>query len=229
MTDNINTQNYERWGVLFDLDGVLVDSEREYTRIWDRINKEFPTDVPNFAEKIKGTTLDNILSLHYPDLEIRKKVEKRLYEEEDKMVYRYCEGAHELLEDLKRHNVPMALYTSSNDLKMAHLYRDIPGIKDYFEVIVTGDMVSNSKPDPEGYLKAAEKLGLTDGNWIVVEDSMQGAIAGERAGGAVLGVAGTLPPEILEPHSTLVVDSLKGIDASGLKRLIDNKNKSKNQ
>ncbi len=210
----------ERWGVLFDLDGVLVDSEREYTRIWNRINDEFPTDVPNFAERIKGTTLDNILTLHYPDEQIRRRVEARLYEEEEKMVYDYCPGAHELLDDLKRNNIPMALFTSSNDLKMAHLYRDLPGIKDYFATIITGDQVSHSKPDPEGYLEAARRLNLPAGRWIVVEDSLQGVIAGERSGGSVLGVAGTIKSELLAPHCSKVVDTLEGVDTDFLHELL---------
>lgn len=209
-----------RWGVLFDLDGVLIDSEHEYTSIWERINREFPTDVPNFAERIKGTTLENILATHYPDPETRKRVEARLLEEEAKMVYTYLPGAKELLDDLKRHNVPTALFTSSNGIKMAHLYKDLPDIRQYFRAIITGDMVRHSKPDPEGYLMAAKSLGLTDGHWVVVEDSLQGVKAGEASGGAVLGVAGTLPPLTLAPHSDEVTDTLQGVTAESLRKLI---------
>lgn len=218
---NNNKDNKEKWGVLFDLDGVLIDSESEYTDIWERINNEFPTDVPNFAEAIKGTTLENILARHYPDLEVRTNVEKRLLEEEAKMVYRFFPGAKELLEDLKKNNVPMALVTSSNDIKMAHLYKDIPGIKDYFDVIITGDMVTHSKPHPEGYLKAAASLNLSAGDWIVVEDALQGVRAGRASGGAVLGVAGTLSEEVLTPDSTEVVKSLVNVDAMFLRELLN--------
>lgn len=197
-----------RFGVLFDLDGVLVDSEREYTRIWNLINEEYPTGVPDFAVRIKGTNLDDILTRHYPDSETRRKVEERLYEEEGKMKYRYCPGAKELLDSLKSRNVPMALYTSSNQKKMEHLYLDIPEIASYFDYVVLGDMVACSKPDPEGYIKAAEGLGLCGGHWVVVEDSLQGVRAGEASGGKVVGVAGTLPPAILRPHCDYVITSL---------------------
>lgn len=213
----------KKWGVLFDLDGVLIDSEREYTNIWNRINKEYPTEVHNFAENIKGTTLDNILNLHYPDPEIRKKVEKRLYEEEDKMVYQYCPGAKDLLEDLKGKGIRMALFTSSNDLKMAHLYKDLPEIKDYFDVIITGDLVQHSKPDPEGYLLAASELGLKNGRWVVIEDALQGVKAGKSSGGAVLGISGTLSAELLEPYCDYVSDGLEEIDTEFLRNLIDKK------
>lgn len=212
--ENFNFKSTEscpegRFGVLFDLDGVLVDSETEYTRIWNLINKEFPTGEENFALKIKGTNLDDILHRHYPNDEIRNKVRARLYEEEGKMVYRYCPGAKKLLTSLKEAGIPIALYTSSNHEKMKHLYRDIPEIKDYFDFIVLGDMVEKSKPDPEGYLKAAAGLKLSNGRWIVVEDSLQGAMAGKASGGKVVGVAGTLPPITLEPYSDVVITNLQ--------------------
>lgn len=198
-----------RMGVLFDLDGVLVDSEREYTRIWNRINDEFPTGYDDFALRIKGTNLNDILGQYYPDPEVRANVVKRLYEEEGKMVYSYCPGARELLERLKSDGIPMALYTSSNHAKMEHLYRDLPEIKDYFDCIVLGDMVKESKPSPEGYLKAAAELGLEPGAWVVVEDSLQGVKAGKASGGKVVGVAGTLPPLTLEPYCDAVVETLE--------------------
>ncbi|MDE6811439.1 MAG: HAD family phosphatase [Muribaculaceae bacterium] len=196
-------------GVLFDLDGVLVDSESEYTRIWNKIDSEFPTGVEDFAKKIKGTNLEDILNRHYPDPEIRKSVMQRLYEEEGKMKYRYCDGAEDVLKRLKSSGIPIALYTSSNHKKMKHLYRDIPKIAEYFDYIVLGDMVEKSKPSPEGYLKAANGLGLESGQWMVVEDSLQGVIAGKKSGGMVIGVSGTLPEDILAPYSDRVITTMK--------------------
>lgn len=217
---NIKVNRELPWGVLFDLDGVLVDSESLYTQIWNRINKEYPTEQPNFAEEIKGTTLENILATHYPDPVLRKKVETRLLEEESKMVYRYCNGAYELLKNLKDHGIPMALYTSSNDIKMAHLYKDIPGINDFFDTIVTGDQVKKSKPDPEGYLEAAKRLDLKRGRWVVIEDSLQGVKAGKASGGVVLGISGTLPENILAPYCNEVTNSLEGVTIESLYKLI---------
>lgn len=196
---------------LFDLDGVLVDSEREYTRIWNLINEEFPTGVEDFARKIKGTTLESILDTYYPDPEVRKNVERRLYEEEARMRYYYCPGAEEFLQYLQTQGIPCAIYTSSNHLKMEHLYRDIPDIKQYFKAIVTGDDVTASKPDPEGYILAARRLGVDPKEAVVVEDSLQGVKAGRAAGGGVIGVAGTLPPVTLAPYSNVVVENLTSL------------------
>ena len=71
-------------GVLFDLDGVLIDSEREYTRIWSEIDRRYPTGVENFAIKIKGQTLPEILSNHYPET-LHSAVIDMLNEQEQQM------------------------------------------------------------------------------------------------------------------------------------------------
>ncbi len=195
-------------GFLFDLDGVIIDSEREYTRIWEKIGLEFPTGIENFAYKIKGTTLEDILAKYYPDVEVRDRVRERLYEEEAAMKYQYCAGAEALLKRLKSEGVPTALYTSSDSYKMSHLYRDIPEIRDYFNVIITGDNVTRSKPDPQGYLMAAEAIGVPIEDCAVVEDSLQGVKAGRASGAFVIGVANTLPEDVLLPYSDIIVDNL---------------------
>lgn len=63
-------------GFLFDLDGVLIDSEKEYSKIWSQVNCEYPSGTPSLEKIIKGCTLDKILDDHYPDSEIRVKVVK---------------------------------------------------------------------------------------------------------------------------------------------------------
>ncbi|MDE6296139.1 MAG: HAD family phosphatase [Muribaculaceae bacterium] len=208
ISNEYQTGNIRVKGFLFDLDGVLIDSEREYTRIWEKIVKEYPTGIEDFAHKIKGTTLENILSEYYPDTEIRGKVRERLYEEEARMRYCFCPGAEEFLQKLKRDNIPTALYTSSDGYKMQHLYNDIPDFRKYFDVIVTGDDVRHSKPDPEGYLSAAERLGLKPEECAVVEDSLQGVRAGKAAGARVIGVEGSVPTDILAPYCDIITDNL---------------------
>lgn len=195
-------------GFLFDLDGVIIDSEREYTRIWEKIGSEYPTGVQDFAQKIKGTTLENILSEYYPQEDVRSEVRKRLYEEEAVMKYSFCPGAEEFLQRLRQMGIPAALYTSSDGYKMGHLYRDIPQLKDYFNVIVTGDDVTDSKPDPEGYILAAEGLGLEPGECAVVEDSLQGVKAGRAAGAKVIGVEGSVPADVLAPYCDMIISNL---------------------
>lgn len=197
---------------LFDLDGVIVDSEKVYTTIWEQINAAYPTGVEGFATKIKGTTLSNILSTYYPDPSEATKVEQMLYDLEGKMKFPVIPGALKLLNKLKELNIPAALVTSSNEVKMAHLWSQHPELKGFFDVIVTADLVTKSKPDPEGYLKAAELLGKDPKKCVVVEDSLQGVMAGTNAGAFVIGVPGTLSADTLRPHSNMQLPDLGRLD-----------------
>ncbi len=212
-----------KYGFLFDLDGVLIDSEKEYSRIWATVNSEYPTGVADLEVKIKGCTLDKILDDYYPDMATRKNVVDRLYELEGKMHYEYLPGAYELLSALKVGKYPAAMVTSSNDDKMRHLDEELPDIRSFFNAIVTADQITKSKPNPEGYLKGAELLERDIENCVVFEDSLQGVKAGKAAGALVVGVAGTLPREVLMPYSDMVVDSLAEIDLNDLIKRINAK------
>lgn len=212
-----------KYGFLFDLDGVLIDSEKEYSRIWATVNSEYPTGVADLEVKIKGCTLDKILDDYYPDMATRKNVVDRLYELEGKMHYEYLPGAYELLSALKDGNYSAAMVTSSNDDKMRHLDEELPDIRSFFNAIVTADQITKSKPNPEGYLKGAELLERDIENCVVFEDSLQGVKAGKAAGALVVGVTGTLPREVLMPYSDMVVDSLAEIDLNDLIKRIDAK------
>lgn len=221
MTNALFSQNK---GFLFDLDGVLIDSEKEYSKIWAQVNSEYPSGTANLESVIKGCTLDKILADHYPDKEIQKKVVARLYELEGKMSYVYLPGARNLLEKLRQRGLPAVLVTSSNDDKMAHLDDEIPEIRSYFSFIVTANLIKKSKPDPEGYLLGASKISCRPSDCVVFEDSIQGVKAGQRAGAYVVGVAGTNSRDKLEPYSDIVVDSLEEIDLDSLLKAIEDKN-----
>ena len=199
-------------GFLFDLDGVLIDSEKEYSKIWAQINNEFPSGVEHLEEKIKGCTLPKILDDHYPDPIIKEKVKKRLHELESQMVYEYLPGAREFLVKLKENNFPVALVTSSDNKKMEHLKEELPDIFDFFNFIVTGDLVKTSKPSPEGYLLGASKINRDIKKCVVFEDSLQGVKAGRNSGALVVGVIGTLPKETLAPFSDILVHNFNEID-----------------
>lgn len=199
-------------GFLFDLDGVIIDSEKEYSRMWKIINNEFPTGISLFEQQIKGCTLDMILSTFYKDEETREKVKNRLYELEKKMKYEYLPGADRVLKFLCDEKIPHALVTSSNDEKMKHLEEEIPGLKERFDFIVTSEFIQNSKPHPEGYLLAANKLNVSPKRCVVFEDSLQGVKAGKNAGAYVVGIAGTIDNELLSEFSDIIKDSLDDVE-----------------
>lgn len=198
-------------GVLFDLDGVLIDSESLYTGFWSGIDRDYPTGIPDFARFIKGSTLDKIME-YFPSEQVREDILDRIREFEKGMKYEMFDGVAAFLDDLAANNIPAAVVTSSSDRKMEKVYAQLPGFRNRFAAIVTGSMVSRSKPDPQGYLMGAEAIGCAPADCYVFEDSMSGLQAGNAAGATVVGLATTLPRETLEGHAHRIIDSFVGFD-----------------
>lgn len=205
----LSTTNTSGIGVLFDLDGVLIDSESLYTRFWDEIDRIYPTGIENFALYIKGTTLPSILG-HYKDEAVRRDIVARIHEFEHRMVYPVFPGVMEFLADLRRHDIPAAIVTSSDAVKMASLRAQLPDFTSHFRAVVDASMVTRSKPDPQGYLLGAEAICCDPSRCFVFEDSLQGIAAGNAAGATVIGLATTLPRERLQGKAREIIDGFTG-------------------
>ncbi len=197
--------------VLFDLDGVLLDTEGIYTDFWSGIDSRFPTGVDNFAAVIKGNTLTNILATYFPDTTVQTQIKHLLVEQELNMPYRMFPGAIELIEGLRDMGINTAVVTSSTLAKMKNVFRTLPRFAQAVDTLVTDEDVTASKPDPQGYLIAARRLGAGAGEFIVVEDSMAGLEAGRRSGAFVAGIATTNPMEAVRPACDLAVDAIADI------------------
>lgn len=194
-------------GALFDLDGVLLDSEDIYTEFWNAVESKYPTGIPNFAHVIKGSNLFEILHDNYPNDDIRQQVTEMLLNFQRTMKYEFFDGAMEFVDRLNRAGVPACVVTSSDDDKMSSLYRQHPTFKQHFKTIVTGDMVRHAKPDPECFLLGAKLIGVDIKDCWVFEDSLKGLSAGRASGATVIGLATTLPRERIELLSDLVIDN----------------------
>lgn len=197
--------------VLFDLDGVLIDTEGIYTEFWANIDRKYPTGVENFALVIKGTTLSDILERYFPASEIQMEIRRTLKEFEEEMPYVFFDGAEDLLRLLKTRHISTAIVTSSNRAKMGKVYGRLPILGEMIDTLVTDEDVTESKPDPEGYLLAAGRLGAESGEFAVVEDSMHGLEAGRRSGGYVVGIATTNPREKVVERADYVGDTVADI------------------
>lgn len=195
--------------ILFDLDGVLIDSEELYTAFWDATEKLYPTGIDNFARYIKGTNLDSIMRLFRP--EERDDIMRRILDFDSHLVYPLFPGARELLRYLDSEGIPTALVTSSNPEKMEQLFSQYPQFRTGFGAIVNGSMVKRGKPDPEGYLLAASMLGKEPGRCVVVEDSLQGIRSGRAAGCEVWGLYTTLPREVVEAEATFAFADIQEV------------------
>ena len=193
-------------GVLFDLDGVLVDSEGEYSKFWGATGRKFNVGGDTFADDIKGTTLGEILTgFNEAD---RGGIVAALHKFEEEMMYPVFPGVMEFLIALKENGIPSAIVTSSDDTKMNFLFRRHPEFHDYINEVITGSMVKNSKPNPEGYLLGASKIGVAPEDCYVFEDSMQGVEAGMRSGSTVIALATTNSRNKLQTKSPhYIIDS----------------------
>lgn len=197
-------------GVLFDLDGVVVDSESIYTQFWSDIDKLYPTGVENFAIAIKGNTLQRILADFFPDNDVKQDILERIKDFEINMRYKPFAEAIRFINELKRNQFRIAIVTSSSQKKMDNLYAQNPGFREMFDAVVTGDMVSHSKPDPEPYLLGAKAIGVAPESCYVFEDSISGIESGIRAGATVIGLATTLPYDKIDGKAHLTINDFTG-------------------
>lgn len=209
MSDNKDLEKGHYEAALFDLDGVLIDTEGAYTAFWDDMARRH--DKPStFAHDIKGTTLTEILERNFP-ASMHQDIIDAVHDYEDNMAFVPFEGVMEFLNALDMLQIPMAIVTSSDDKKMESLKTRLPELTAHMAAIIDGSMVTHSKPHPEGYLKAAELLGKDPCHCIVFEDSIQGLQAARRAGSKVVGLATTNPKEKVEPLCDVMIMSWKEI------------------
>ena len=194
--------------VLFDLDGVLLDSEGQYTIFWEQMDREYPTGIPQFASFIKGSHLARILNYFDSD-DVRQQVLDKLLEFQQQMRYEFFPGALDFVRKLRDADIPMAIVTSSDHKKMQALYSQYPEFPTLFDKIVTGDMVTNAKPDPDCFLMGARQLGVDIKECIVFEDSRNGLIAGRESGALVIGIATTLDRDTVSQLSDLTLDAVE--------------------
>lgn len=195
--------------VLFDLDGVIVDTEGQYSLFWKQIGEEYMPGMPDFALAIKGRTLTQIYDTYFPDAADRAAITERLNAFERQMDFPYIAGAREFLEALQAKGVPTAIVTSSNCDKMACLYARHPEIKNLVTAVLTAEDARRSKPAPDCYLAAAERLGADISKCIVFEDSPNGLAAGRASGAFVIGVSTSLAATEIEPLCDMYIEDFK--------------------
>lgn len=177
--------------VLFDLDGTLVDSDAAVERAWHRWAEEFGGGERLEAVGMHGRPAPETVRLLAPDLDedaVRARAQRQLsLQYDDPEPLERCPGATELLELVERRGLAWAVVTSGDD-RLARSRLDRTGIEP--PLLITADDVSEGKPAPEGYLRAAELLGVPIERCLVVEDSEPGLTAGRRAGARTAALRG---------------------------------------
>ncbi|NUO97151.1 MAG: HAD family phosphatase [Nonomuraea sp.] len=209
--------------VFFDMDGLLVDSEKVWleieTGVMARLGAEWsPAHQAHLVGGSMERTLDYMLGVSGADVAPETVQEWMV----TGMVQRLSQGvtvmpgAAELLDALRDEGVPVGLVTSSMREIAEAVLKGFG--RDRFDVVVTAADVERTKPDPEPYLKAAGLLGVEPVRCVVLEDSPNGVAAATAAGCAVVAVPNVLPVE--PAPGRLVVSSLADVGVADLRALI---------
>lgn len=208
---------------LFDLDGVVFDTEPQYSIFWGAICRQYHPEHPGLEHEIKGQTLTQIYDRWFSgDLAAEQEsITSRLDAYEEGMRYDFINGFETLIADLHAHGVLTAVVTSSNVPKMESVYRYQPGFRSLFDAILTSEDFEFSKPDPDCYLKAAERLGAQVDECIVFEDSFNGLRAGRAAQMVVVGMATTNSVEAIAPLSDIQVVDYQNVSFDSLEALLN--------
>lgn len=207
---------------LFDLDGVVFDTEPQYTVFWGSICRQYHPEHPGLEQEIKGSTLTQIYDRWFNGelAAARNEITRRLDAYEQQMHYDFIEGFERLISDLHSHGVKTAVVTSSNMPKMESVYRYQPDFQMLFNAILTSEDFERSKPDPDCYLKAAARLGVAKEECIVFEDSFNGLRSGCTAGMKVVGLATTNSVEAIAPYSDIQIGDYRDMDYERLASLL---------
>lgn len=201
------------FGVLFDMDGVIVDSLKHHVeasrlfaekrgiiltekeirdKYFGRRNQDWMPEL--FGDKL---TVEEIQTL----ADEKEAVFREIYEPDIMLM----DGLYELLQDLKAHEVPMIVGSSAPGKNISFVLEKT-GIATFFRGYLDDSKVSHGKPDPEIYIKSAAAIGLPPERCVVIEDSSAGITSGKSAGAKVIGITTTQPREKL-PVANLMIDS----------------------
>lgn len=201
--------------VLFDLDGVIIDTELQYSLFWKGIGRKY-LNSSDLDQQIKGLTLEVILGTYFKDAEVSRIVSDAIVRYEGQMEYRYIPGFESFVEDLKKNNVRMGVVTSSDVVKMNNVYAQHPEFRRYFEFILTANDYNKSKPDPECFFKGMNLLGATVDNTFIFEDSLNGLKAAKNTGAITIGLTTTNSRESIKGLCDYVINDFIGLDYSFL-------------
>ena len=209
---------------IFDLDGVIVDTAIYHYEAWKRLANTLGFDFTHEQnEQLKGISrMDSLdLVLGWGNTQKTEAEKSQLAQQKNAW---YLElvgkmkpdeilpGIREFIEDLKAADIKIALGSASKN-SAEILART--GISDFFDVLVDGNSVARSKPDPEVFSRGAELLGLAPERCVVIEDAAAGIEAAHRAGMKVIGIG---DPQVLK-NADLVIPDTQKLNINDLKNL----------
>lgn len=201
-------------GAIFDMDGLLFDTERIYQQTWQEIAQEkgveLGSDFPKAISGTNGVYMCQVIEHYYHVCDGRDIIEECMKRVREKLS-RYVpikDGVHEILNFFLEKGIRMAVASSSRAEQIESNLKKA-GIREYFSEVISGTEVKRGKPEPDIFLLAAERICCEPGECYVFEDSENGIKAGHAAGCITVMV-----PDLIEasseilPYCTLVCSDL---------------------
>jgi len=194
-------ENLRLEGVVFDVDGLLFDTERLGHSVWTEIGEEMgcPQAAENYLHFVGRSRRDNLVEMarlfgpDFPGEAFMANCSKRAMDRMIRDGVPLKEGVHEILDFLKERNIPVALATSTyRDRTLLRM--EMTGLGHYFQSMTTGDQVKQSKPHPEIYQMACRDLGVDPARTLAVEDSRNGILSAHGAGMLPVMIPDLIPP-----------------------------------
>ena len=215
--------------LIFDMDGVLVDSNPFHVQKWIEFLHErgIPYNAENLPKQILGSRNDTAFRRFFGRDLAEGEIEKLSEDLEARFRAAFRPHAQPLLglktlmDECRAEGIPLAV-ASSAMTKNVDFVVDTLKLRSYFASIVTGDDVSRPKPDPEIYIQAAERLTLAPAKCVAFEDSFVGIESAKRASMKCVAIASTFPAEELrsQTQADLVVKNFEELSLARLRALI---------
>jgi HAD superfamily hydrolase (TIGR01509 family) len=219
--------------VIFDMDGVLVNSNPYHLAKWVDFldHHQISYKEEELPELILGKRNDSAFE-HFLGPSLTPEESQRMSEEIEETFRKVFKphakplpGLDALIKECCAAGIPMAVASSAVRTNVEFVV-DALGYRPYFRTIVSGDEVTHAKPDPEIYLKAADHLGVDPADAVAFEDSYVGIGAVKNAGMKCVGIASTFPIERLAPLADLVIPTFEDINLEKLRALFVAEGKS---
>lgn len=188
-------------GVVFDVDGVLFNTERLMHQIWHEVGAEMGWPQPGqdyleFVGNGRSVIFEKMLTFYGPDFpkeEFLTTCSQTLQDRVEQFGVPLKPGVQEILDFLKQQNIPIAIATSTA-MRRTGKRMELTGLAPYFSAMITGDQVTHGKPDPEIYLLACKALGTDPSRTLAVEDSRNGILSATAAGMPTVMIPDMIPP-----------------------------------
>ncbi len=213
-------------GVIWDMDGVIANTAPYHFKAWQKVFQKIAViftedDFKHNFGKRNDTIIRNILGepITPSKIDAIGREKEKAFRKLVKQNIKPLPGAIKLIKSLGEHGFKTAL-ASSAPVENIQLITQSLGINNCFQAIVTSQDVTEGKPSPQGFLLAAQKLGVEPKRCVVIEDAIAGVTASKRAGMYCIAVTNSHPKENLA-EADYIVDTLEAVSATDLEKLLN--------